>query len=187
MLLTQYADKSLLCNVSINGKTSQGDTYVYRGDMVIEEGEIADAQGRRLPPKSVIKQAVTMGSESKLDVVAGAIDELEFIPGFIERYSSDFGENVNCLFYVSNIEKPMQIEVNGFETTVLPHDEGAVWTMLMDDLRLEKSDFKGQSAEDKVVTMFEALDDFKPSAEKLAYEDALGFTVEVKKEARGPV
>lgn len=63
----------------------------------------------------------------------------------------------------------------------------AVWKMLMDDLRLEKSDFKGQSAEDKVITMFEVLDDFKPSFEKLDCNDALGLTVEVKKEARGPV
>lgn len=187
MLLNQYAEKSLLCNVSVNGKTSEDNVYVYRGDMVIEEGEIADSQGRRHPPKSVVKQAVTMGSESKLDVVAGAVDNLEFIPDFIAKYGTDFSEKINCLFYVSNIKKPMIVDVDGISTTVLPHDEGAVWTMLMDDLRLEKSDFKGQSAEDKVITMFEALSDYKPGAEVLPFDQAIKNTVEIKKEARGPV
>lgn len=187
MIFDQYTENALLCNVSVKGETSTSGTTVFRGDMVIEEGEIADAQGRRLPPKSVLKQAVVLSEGDKLSVVSGAIDDIVFIPQFIEKYSADFAESVNLLFYVSNISKGMIVEVEGYNCTLIPHDEGAVWTMLMDDLRLEKSDFKGQSAEDKVITMFDALKDFKPKFETKSYNDALGFTVAITKEARGPV
>ena len=57
----------------------------------------------------------------------------------------------------------------------------------MDDLRLDKDDFKGQSAEDKVITMFDAIKGFKPRYEQVTLDDAAKLTVAVKKEARGPV
>ncbi|MCF0017218.1 hypothetical protein LZ639_17975 [Pseudomonas stutzeri] len=49
MLLKTYETQNLLCNVSVNGATTTPDTYAFRGDLVLEEGEIADASGRRPP------------------------------------------------------------------------------------------------------------------------------------------
>ena len=109
------------------------------------------------------------------------------LPEYIDKYQADFASDITLLFYVTNISRPMFVTINDVKTTLIPHNEGAVWTMLMDDFRLEKSDFKGQSAEDKVVTMFDALQDFKPKFETKTYNDALGFTIQVTKEARGPV
>ena len=187
MILEQYAEQSLLCNVSVNGLTSTKDNYAFRGDIVIEEGEIADTQGRRLPPKSVVKQAVVLVSANKIKMIAGALDDIVQVPEFVGKYGSDFSDDIKLLFYVSNINKAVKVTIDGKLSVLLPHDEGAVWTMLMDDLRLEKSDFKGQSAENKVITMFEALESYVPKCEEKSYNDALGYTVEVKKEARGPV
>jgi len=67
------------------------------------------------------------------------------------------------------------------------HEEGAVWNTLADDLRLDKEDFKGQSAEDKVLTVYAALRDYRSKLETLSYEAALGCTVAHRREARGPI
>ncbi|TVZ38782.1 hypothetical protein P886_3164 [Alteromonadaceae bacterium 2753L.S.0a.02] len=187
MILETYAENALLCNVSVSSETSTAGTYAFRGDMVIVEGEIADAQGRRHPPKAVVKQAVVLITADKMSLIAGLIDDLATLPVFIEKYGSDFADDITLMLYIANISRPMIIDIEGLKVTAIPHDGGAVWTLLMDDIRLEKSDFKGQSAEDKVITMVEGIADFKPKYEEKSYNDALGFTVEIKKEARGPV
>lgn len=187
MLLDTYAAAEQLCNMSVQGESGETGTFVFRGDMVIEDGEIADAQGRRLPPKSVVKQAVVTITNDKITMLVGALDSLALLPGFMAKYSKDLAEGAALLFYVSDLTKPMTVELEGFSISLMQHDEGAVWTMLMDDLRLEKSDFKGQSAEDKVLTMYEGLKDANFKFENLSFDDAQGFTVEIKREARGPV
>jgi len=187
MPFNNYAESALLCNVSVKGAIDGGSMNAFRGDMIIEEGSIADAQGRRNPPKSVLSQAVCLSKDGKIIMLAGAINKLEFLPELMERYQSDFAADIDVLLYVDNLEKPFTVELNGLLCKLIPRDEGAIWSLLMDDLRMEKSDFKGQSAETKVLTMFEALKDFKPKYETTSFDDALGYTREVVKEARGPV
>lgn len=187
MLFENYANRALLCNVSVNGQTGTSDVFAFRGDMVVEEGDIADAQGRRHPPKVVLKQAVVLCSQGKLSMVAGALEDIAQVPQFVGKYGADFGEGALLLFYVANISQAMKVSFDGSNCILIPHDEGAVWTMLMDDLRLEKSDFKGQNAQDKVITMFDGLKDFNPKYEDKSYDDALSLTIDVRKEARGPV
>ena len=187
MLFETYANNSELCNVSISGKTTEDNKFAFRGDMVIVEGDIADAKGRRHPPKSTLKQAVALSTEDSLTMVAGAVDDVADIKRFIEKYSADLSETVKMLFYAANISKSLNVSVDGKQATVIPHDDGAVWTLMMDDLCLEKSDFKGLSAEDKVITMYDALTDFAPSFDEVAFDDALTFVTEVKREVRGAV
>ncbi len=187
MPLNSYTENALLCNVSVNGETSTPGTFAFRGDMVIEEGDIADAQGRRNPPKSVLKQAVVLASTDKLSAVVGAVSDIGYLPDFVKKYGPDFGPEIKTVFYVNNISKPMICAIEDCKCILIPYEDGAVWTMLMEDVHLEKSDFKGQSAADKVVTIIEGLDDFTPKYEEKPYNDALSFTIEVRKEARGPV
>ena len=73
MLLKTYEEKNLLCNMSVNGATSQTDTYGYRGDLVLAEGEIADDAGRRLPPTAVVKQATVLVKGDKISMISGII------------------------------------------------------------------------------------------------------------------
>lgn len=187
MLLKDYEQKALLCNVSVNGACTKPDTFAFRGDLVLEEGDIADAEGRRKPPKSVLKQAVLLVDRDKMSFVAGTLAELELLPFFAERYRPDFAGGMKVLFYVENLGKPLLVEYDGVGYILIPHEDGAVWNTLMDDLRLDKDDFKGQSAEDKLITMAAAVHDFKPKYASASYEQALELTVEVKREARGPV
>lgn len=187
MLLDRYETQSLLCNQSVKGATTHAGLFAFRGDLVIEEGEIADAQGRRKPPKSVVRQAAILLSDEKILGIAGEIPQLALLPAFADKYGADIDPALPVLFYVSNLGKPLQVEWSGLRFFLIPHEDGAVWNTLMDDLRLDKDDFKGQSAEDKVITMFEAIKTFNPRYEQVSMDDATRFTIAVKKEVRGPV
>jgi hypothetical protein len=186
-LLSTYNDAGLLCNVSFNGKTSNANQYAYRGDLVLEEGEIADAQGRRMPPTTVVRQAIVLASDAKITLLIGALHELALLDLVMARYLKDFDTNTHLLFFVENIGKPLKIDLSGFNAVVLPITDTSVWNETIDELRLEKDDFKGQSSEDKVVTLLHALSDYKPKYPAMTYQDALGLTIEVKREGRGAV
>ncbi|TBU98814.1 hypothetical protein [Stutzerimonas kirkiae] len=188
MLLNTYEARNLLCNLSFNGATSQADTHAFRGDLVLEEGDIADDSGRRMPPKSVVKQAVLLASGDKLLMAAGILVELNLLPLFIQHYRGDLAPGIRVLFYVENLGKALRVDLDGVDIILLPHpDGGAVWNTLMDDLRLDKDDFKGQSAEDKVITVYQTLLDFQPKLDSPSYEEALGHTIAPRRAARGPV
>ena len=187
-LLSSYKDAGLLCNVSIHGKTSRAGEFAYRGDLVLEEGEIADAQGRRMPPISVVRQGIVLANETKLTLLVGGLHELAQLDKVFERYSKDFDAGIHLVFFVENIGKPMLSELQGFKLVLLPIADTAVWNETIEELRLEKDDFKGQSAEDKVITLQKAFaTDYKPKYETVTWQDALGMTIEVKREGRGPV
>jgi len=143
MLLKTYETQNLLCNVSVNGATTKPDTYAFRGDLVLEEGEIADASGRRLPPTAVVKQAVMLEQQGKLAMMAGALIELAHLPLFIERYRGDLADGAPVIFYVENLGQSLYTELDGVTLLLQAHEEGAVWNTLADDLRLDKEDFKG--------------------------------------------
>jgi hypothetical protein len=187
MLLQTYEAQNLLCNISVKGATSQAGTYAFRGDLVLEEGEIADDAGRRLPPTAVVKQATLLIRDDKIAMANGILVDLAHLPLFIERYRHDLAGDVRVLFYVENLTKPLLIDLDGVNMIVLPHAEGAAWNTLMGDLRLEKDDFKGQSAEDKVITMADGLADYQPKLDSLGFHESLAFTATVQREHRGPV
>lgn len=187
MLLTRYEQDQLLFNANLKGKTSQADGEAYRGDLVLEEGEIADAQGRRKPPHSVVKQAVLLAAAGKLVFVSGFMEKIGSLPLFVDKYGKDFADGMPAILFVENIAKPMQVDYRGVGYALIPLLEGenTVWNELLDLLALEKGDFKGQSAEDKVITVCDAVKkDFKPNYPKPSYEEALTQAVAVKKEAR---
>jgi hypothetical protein len=189
MLLNRYDERALLTNANIKEKTSQ-NLGAYRGDLVLEEGEIADAQGRRKPPLSCIKQVAMLAGEDKIVFISGFLEKLELLPLFYEKYAADLAEDLVAVFYVENIPKPIQVTFHGVKQVLLPmiEGEGTVWNDLNEELALEKTDFKGQSAADKVVTVYNTVKtDYHPKYPEVSWEDALAGTVEVKKELRGAV
>lgn len=187
MLLKSYEAKNLLCNLSVLGATSTPDTFAYRGDLVLEEGDVADNAGRRHPPKTVIKQAILLAGANKLEMVTGALVELSDLPLFIERYRADLSVQTVVVFYVENLGKALKVNFDDVNIILLPHDGGAIWNTLMDDLKLDKDDFKGHGTEDKVLIMYQALQDFAPRVDILSYENALSHVVTHQRETRGAI
>ncbi len=107
MILERYQENSWLFNANVKGKAG-ASTEVYRGDLVLLEGEVADSMGRRKPPLVVSKEAVFLAENDKLKFVAGFIDEIEHLKLFHALYGPDLEPNTLNLFYVANIAEPMQ-------------------------------------------------------------------------------
>ena len=190
MLLNRYDENGLLTNANVKGKTSAANLDAYRGDVVLVEGEIADALGRRMPPLVFIKQAALLANEDKIVFISGFVEKLDYLNLFYEKYGADVAEDMAAVFYVENIPKPVQAKLNGVHHVLLPmiEGEGTVWNDLNEELALEKTDFKGQSAQDKVVTVYNTVKtDYHPKYPEVSWEEAQAQVVEVKKELRGAV
>lgn len=185
MLLDTYQEKVWLINANVKGK--EGKYEVYRGDLVLEEGEIADSLGRRKPPHVIAKEAVLVSDGEKLKFAAGFVDEIAQLSLFPGLYGPDLADDVVLLFYAANLSEPLQATLEGKTYILIPLQRGMIWNELIEELRLEKSDFKGQSGEEKVVTLFEGFADYKPKYPTVSFEEALTKTVNEKREVWGAV
>lgn len=185
MLFDAYEQKGLLFNM--NFKESNGNYAAYRGDLVLELGEVGDALGHRKPPTATIKNTIVLAENDKIKLYVGSLDELELLPKVLDYYQADFAADVRIILFVVNINKPLQIDASGLSIPAIGMQEGLIWNELIDIAALDKSDFKGQSASEKIITVYKALSDYKPMGDKVSFEEALTRTVELKRAGRGPV
>jgi len=187
MLLDKYEQEGLFFNVNFKATASEAGVATYRGELVLELGDIGDAEGRRKPPKALVYQAVLLAKDDKLIMMAGTLDTLDQLPLFIDTFKADFAADMNALMYVVNITKPMIVELEGIKFYLIPLRGGLTWNEMIEEFGLEKSDFKGQSAADKVVTANGEFKTYKPRYETLSLEQAYDFTADIKREVHGAV
>jgi hypothetical protein len=185
MLFDAYEQKGLLFNM--NFKESNGNFSAYRGDLVLELGEVGDALGHRKPPTATIKNTIVLAEDDKIKLYVGSLDELSLLPKVLNYYQADFAADVRIILFVVNINKPLIIETDGLTIATIGMQEGLIWNELIDIAALDKSDFKGQSASEKIITVYKALSDFKAKGDKVSFDEALTRTVELKRAGRGPV
>lgn len=187
MSLDQYEQSSLLFNTNFKAAASKAGMEGYRGELVLIENG-TDDKGHAKPPLAIMRHAVLLTSNDKLTFVVGCLDELSLMESFIEKYKADFAPDMQSLFFVVNITRPMQVEVDGINFVLIPLTGGVAWNELIDELALEKSDFKGQSSADKIVTAYEAFkNDYSPKYETVTLETALGSVADIKRESFGAV
>ncbi len=185
MLFDTYEQKGLLFNM--NFKEKEGRYAGYRGDLVLELGDVGDALGHRKPPVSTIKNTVLLAEVDKIKLYVGSLDDLTLLPGILDHYQDDFAPDVKIILFVVNIAKPLVIEKDGIAFSAISLQEGLIWNELVDLAALEKGDFKGQSATEKIVTVFNALSDYKPKGDRVTFDEAMKRTVELQRSGRGPV
>lgn len=154
MLLDRY--EPLFFNANFK-EVASGSIAAYRGELVVTEGEIADDQGRRKPPVEVMKQAIALADGDKLLFISGSLDEFQYYHGFIDKFGADITAETLVILFVVNIDNPFIADVNGAKAVFIPLVQGMTWNELGDLAALDKSDFKGQGAAEKVVTMYNAL------------------------------
>lgn len=185
MLYDRYEKDQLLFNM--NFKEATGDKAAYRGELVVIEGEIGDAQGRRKAPKGVLKQVVSLAAGDKLLFLSGFVDQMDLVEPLLAKYCPDFTDSTKLILFVVNVAKPVIFDINGASVELIPLAEGMVWNELADLIGYEKEDFKGQSAAEKVVTLVDGLATRKTKAEKTTLVEAMGLATDAKREARGAV
>ena len=188
MLLEKFDSLGLLWITTLVGKTSTAGLSAFRGDLVLIEGELREGSTNirdRKTPELVISQAAVLADSDKILFVNGLFFQLEHLPIFVEKYKEALSPDTVTLFYVENIATPMQIVVDGITFRLLPFKEGMVWNIMLEDLYIEKADLKGQSGEDKVITVYEAAKTHKVKADSLSLEEGLTKTIAVKRDASG--
>lgn len=187
MALTEYNKKGLLFNTNFLEKTGANDELGYRGELVLIEGEVADNQGRTKPPVALIRHVIMLDKNDKLVFVVGIIDKLELLATFFEKYQADFVDGIQLLFFVVNITEPMQVEMHGVNVVLIPLTEGVAWNELVDELCLEKSDFKGQKPAEKIATVYEEYKSYKPNYPSVEFAEALTKTADIKWQTHGAI
>ena len=185
MLFDAYEQKGLLFNM--NFKEANGNYAAYRGDLVLELGVVGDALGHRKPPTATIKNTIVLAENDKIKLYVGSLDDLADLPKVLAYYKADFAADVRLILFVVNINKPLVIEVDGYSISAIGMQEGLIWNELIDLAALDKGDFKGQSASEKIVTVYKALSDYRAKGDKVSFDEALKRTVELKRAGRGPV
>lgn len=186
MPLKEYKDKGLLFNQNFLEQSSEAGLYGYRGELVLIEGEVGDDKGHTKPPVEVMRGAVIL-ADDKLQMVIGALDQLAMLNTFFAKYRGDFAEQIKMLFFVVDITRPMQVNIDGIDVILIPLVQGVPWNEIIDELALEKSDFKGQSPADKIRTVYQEMQSYKPGYAAVALHDALAATQDIKREAWGAV
>ncbi len=170
-----------------NFKEAAGSAVAYRGELVLKEGEVADAQGRRKPPVEVMKQAIVLTEGDSLKLLSGSVDELQYVPALVEKYGPDLQPGSLVVLFVVNIDNAFIAPINGVPAAFIPLVQGMTWNELIDMVALEKGDFKGQSSSEKVVTLFDALKGHKFKYPESTLEVELGKTNSNKRENHGAI
>jgi hypothetical protein len=185
MSLDRY--EPLFFNANFKEAASDAGLVAYRGELILKEGEVADAQGRRKPPTEVLKQAIMLGADDGLKLISGSLDELQQFSFLLEQAGADFNASTVAVFFTVNIPKAFIATVNGATVVFSPLVQGMVWNELADLVALDKGDFKGMSAADKVAAVYSALKTTKFKFPEMSVEEALKTTNNAKRETHGAI
>lgn len=185
MLLDRY--EHLFFNPNFKEAASDAGWAAYRGEFVIKEGEVADANGRRKPPHEVFKQVAILASGDELKLITGSLDALQHFPSLLDKCGADLKPDTIAVLYTVNIDKPFVSIVNGAPVVFIPLVQGMAWNELIDLAALDKGDFKGQGAAEKVLTVFNAFKGHKYKYPETSVEEALKTTNNAKREVHGAV
>ena len=185
MPLEKYKAADLFYNSNFLAETSEAGTMGYRGDLVVIQGELDD-KGHHMPPLSVMRGAVLLASD-KLKMAVGNLDEVAQLPDLVEKYKEDFAPDMKSILFVVNIKDPVQVELEGITFVLIPLVQGVAWNEVIDELALEKSDFKGQSSADKIMTVYKEMLSYSPKYPKVALDEVLANATDTKREAWGAV
>ncbi|MDO6804101.1 hypothetical protein Q4595_16765, partial [Wenyingzhuangia sp. 1_MG-2023] len=161
MLLTTYKETGRLFYSNFLESTQESGMQAYRGDLVIVAGEVGDDKGHTLPPKELMREAVIL-ADDKIHMLVGALDKMSSITGLVDYYKDDFADDMKAVLFVVNLTSPAQVDINGINFVLIPMVQGVPWNELMEELALEKSDFKGQKPAAKLETMYSELKGYKP-------------------------
>jgi len=186
MILDNYEQQGLLFNINFKTTTSTAGLVAYRGELVIEQGAIADASGRRKPPSKVLRDAVVLAEDGKLKLLAGSLDTVAELPDLMERFAADCAEDAKVMLFAPNASQPMKTEVSGVSLWLMPQD-AMVWTLLSDEHNLRKGDFKGISPANKVLKIYKAFSGYQPSYPTASLEEVLASATDARRETRGAI
>lgn len=187
MLFDRLEQDQLLFNINFKEVCSAPGKAAYRGELILIQGEVGDAQGRRKPPQLVMRHAVALADGDQLALLAGSLDDVLSVNDLLKTYKDLLKSDAVLMLFTVNIPNSVTVKLDGLTLYLISLQDGIAWNEMCDVLSLEKSDFKGQSSGDKVLTAWNAFADFKPKYPEMDLDSAFALRNDVKREGRGPV
>ena len=132
-------------------------------------------------------RGVAILADTKMNMIVGAVDKVSYVQDFINKYKTDFDPKMKVIIYVVNIEKAIQVAIDDINFVLIPLVQGIPWNELLDELALDKSDLKGLSAADKVMTVFSELQSYQPSYPTSSIDDILASATDTVREGWGAI
>jgi hypothetical protein len=186
MLLDTYQADERFWITTFFGTTSEG-LQAFRGDFVVKPGELNVAAGKRNPPEVLLRQAVILGGAESLKLMAGNLGSVDALPELIAGFGPDMAPDCVAVLFIDNLGADAVVEQDGRRYVLIQHGEGIVWNELMELFYVEKSDLKGQSAEDKVATVHQAAGGYEPKTPVQTLDEVIAAKTDVVREAWGAV
>ena len=186
MLLDTYKADERFWITTFFGTTSEG-LQAFRGDFVVKAGELNPTAGKRNPPEALLKQAVVLADAAAIKLIAGNFASVEELPELIAGFAKDMDADCMPVLFIDNLAGDAVVEQAGRRWLLIQHREGIVWNELMELFYVEKSDLKGQSAEDKVATVYQASQGYAPKAPVKTLDEVIATKTDVVREAWGAV
>lgn len=185
MILDQFKAEHLLFNANFLEATSQAGLSGYRGDLVIVDGGLDD-KGHPNPPQQVLRGAVVLADE-KIHLLIGSLDSADQLPTLLEKFQPVLAADAKIMLFVVNASERAQFDLGGNLITIIPLVQGVCWNEAIDELALEKSDFKGQSPADKIHTLYQEMKSYKAKGAVKSLDELLLAVTAEKREAWGAV
>jgi hypothetical protein len=186
MLLDTYQADERFWITTFFGTTSEG-LQAFRGDFVVKAGGLNVAAGKRNPPEALLKQAVILADADSTKLIAGNFASVDELPELIAGFGADMDPDCVLILFIDNLGGDAVVEQDGRRCVLIQHGEGIVWNELMELFYVEKSDLKGRSGEDKVVTVYQAAKDYDPKAPVKTLEEVIATKTDIVREAWGAV
>lgn len=185
MVLDQYKANNLLFNTNFHEACSQAGLFGYRGDLVIVDGGLDD-KGHPNPPREILRGAVVLAGE-KIQLLIGSLDSIATLPTLLAKYQKDFAEDAKLMLFVVNAGERAQFDLDGNPITLIPLVQGVCWNEAIDELALEKSDFKGQSPADKIHTLYQEMKSYTAKGPVKTLDELQATATDKVREAWGAV
>ena len=185
MILEQYKTGNLLFNVNFMEATSQSGLSGFRGDLVIVDGGLDD-KGHPNPPVEILRGAVVLADE-KIQLLIGSLDSIDQLPTLLEKFQKDLAADAKIMLFVVNASERAQFDIGDNLITIIPLVQGVCWNEAIDELALEKSDFKGQSPADKIYTLYQEMKSYRAKGAVKTLDELLAAVTTQKREAWGAV
>jgi hypothetical protein len=186
VILDQYKAHHLLFNSNFCEPTSEPGLSGYRGDLVMIDGGLDD-KGHPNPPQLTLKGAVILADE-KIHLFIGSLDRIDQLPTLLAKFQGDLAADAKVMLFVVNAKDRAQYDLAGNTITIIPLVQGMCWNEAIDELALEKGDFKGQAPADKLYTLYREMKSYSPrNAPLRTLEELLSAATNVTREAWGAV
>ncbi|MFV8818406.1 hypothetical protein [Haliea sp. E17] len=185
MILDQYKSDNLLFNSNFYDPTSQPGLSSYRGDLVVIDGGLDD-KGHPNPPEEVLRGAVILAGE-KVEMLIGSLDRIDQMSDLFGRFGKDIAPGAPLMLFVVNASERARFDFEGSTVAIIPLVQGVCWNEAIDELALEKSDFKGQAPADKVYTLYQEMKSYSAKGAVKSLDELLAATTNEVREAWGAV